>query len=420
MGPMNREITTASKSNGSRTRNVRQPDAHASRRWTAAVLTLGILVGAFAGAAIGSLYSVARHAIPVRAVIAKSVARSSAISVDRPLLEAKGYVVASREASVSAKSIYKVNEVSVREGQSVKQGQVIALLDDTNVRASLEQSRARLKQVEAVLAAAKEADDDARPIFLRRQRQLTEGLISQEAFDASKAAYDSVHSAVLVADGNVAAAKAAVVIEERYEDDTQIRSPFDGVVTTRNAQPGQIVSPQFSGGGGIAKIVDMHSLEVDVDVSESLINQVHLRQRAVITPVTYPESNIPGEVLAINPAADRLNASRKVRISFKQKDPRIVPEMGVRVAFSNDAAPYKPVALGPSSSVEVPVAAVQTDGDFGVVFVVSGDTAERRIVQLGARSAGVQTILSGLKPGSMLAIGNFGDFHDKLKVRIVK
>jgi RND family efflux transporter MFP subunit len=305
----------------------------------------GWLVGfgaAVLGAAAGVwMFASAHHRVPVHAVAASAAAAAAPASggsaAAGSLLDASGYVVALREATVSAKSIYKVNEVIVQEGQAVKQGEIMARLDDSNARAALEQSRAQVKQLETALAAAKLAADDARPSFLRSQAQLAEGLISPETFDAAKASYDAAQTAALVAEQNLAVAKATVKINRRYEDDTVIKAPFDGVVTVKSAQPGEIVSPQFLGGGGIAKIVDMDSLEVDVDVSENFINRVHSKQAAVITLNAYPSWQIAAEVIAVIPTADRSKATVKVRIGFKQKDPRIVPEMGARVSFLEDA-----------------------------------------------------------------------------------
>jgi RND family efflux transporter MFP subunit len=294
------------------------------------------------GAAAGVwMFASSHHGVPLHAVAAKATTpsgSSAAVRSTGSLLDASGYVVALREATVSAKSIYKVNEVVVQEGQAVKQGEIMARLDDSNARAALEQSRAQVKQLEAALAAAKVAADDARPSFMRNQTQLAEGLISPETFDATKATYDAAQAAALVAEQNLAVAKATVEINQRYEDDTIIKAPFDGVVTVKSAQPGEIVSPQFLGGGGIAKIVDMDSLEVDVDVSENFINRVHSKQPAVITLNAYPSWHIAAEVIAVIPTADRSKATVKVRIGFKQKDPRIVPEMGARVAFLPFAA----------------------------------------------------------------------------------
>jgi RND family efflux transporter MFP subunit len=246
---------------------------------------------------------------------------------------------------------------------------------------------------------------------------MAESLISPETFDASKTSYDAAQSAALVAEQNLAVAKATLEINQRYEDDTVIKAPFDGVVTVKSAQPGEIVSPQFLGGGGIAKIVDMDSLEVDVDVSENFINRVHSKQPAVITLNAYPGWQIPAEVIAVIPTADRSKATVKVRIGFKQKDARIVPEMGARVSFL-DQSPQPRAGAAPG--VLVPFEAVQISGDAGIVFVISGDVVERRAVRLGARTADGQTILAGLQPGSILALGDFHQLGDRSRVRIVQ
>lgn len=385
-------------------------------RW----VVIGALVLLAAGAGVW-LFRASNDGIAVHAVLAKAVATSAGgVSTGGSLLDASGYVVALRQATVSAKAIYKVNEVLVQEGQAVQEGQVIARLDDTNARAALEQSKAQVQQLEAALSAAKLADDDARPTYLRNQKQLGEGLISPEAADASKSAYDAAHTAVLVAEGNLAVAKAAVAVNQRYEDDTVIKAPFDGVVTVKNAQPGEIVSPQFSGGGGIAKIVDMDSLEVDVDVSENFIHRVHSKQPATITLNAYPDWQIPAEVIAVIPTADRSKATVKVRIGFKQKDARIVPEMGARVAFLDDAhaSTENPRAAPPG--VIVPPEAVQANGDSGIVFVINGNTAEQRTVRLGTRNADGQTILAGLQAGTLVAVGDLSKLSDRAKVHIVQ
>jgi RND family efflux transporter MFP subunit len=386
------------------------------RRWPIVVLAAVL-------AAAGAVWVLrpAGHGTPVHAVIAKAaapgVARPGVATPGAPaaagsLLDASGYVVALREATVSAKSIYKVSEVTVQEGQRVKRGELLATLDDSNARAALEQSRAQVRQLEAALAAASLAADDARPSFLRNSTQLTEGLISRETFDASKASYDAAQTAVLVAERTLSVAKANVQINQRYEDDTVIKAPFDGVVTLKSAQPGEIVSPQFLGGGGIAKIVDMDSLEVDVDVSENFINRVYATQAAVITLNAYPNWQIPADVIAVIPTADRAKATVKVRIGFKEKDPRIVPEMGARVSF-----------LGTSpgiAGVVLPAEAVQISGDAGIVYVIRGDAVERRAVRLGAHTADGLTVLAGLQPGAVVALGDFSKLADKSRVRIIQ
>ena len=366
-----------------------------------------------------AIWAPAADSYPIRAIIAKAVPLTSRLPAGSPLLDASGYVVALREAVVSAKGIYKVDEVLVQEGQSVRQGEIMARLDDTNVRASLEESRAQAQQLKAALAAAVLAAEDARPTFLRYQKQLAEGLISQDTFDTSKAAFDATQTAVTVAEANLAVAKAAAVVHQRSEDDTVIKAPFDGVVTVKTAQPGEIVSPQFSGGGGIVKIVDMNSLEVDVDVSENYINRVQPKQAASVTLNAYPDWQIPAEVIAVIPTADSAKATVKVRIGFKQKDSRIVPEMGAHVSFLDGAPLVKLGATFPNPGVVIPSEALETDADAGIVYVINGDHIERRSVRLGARNADGQTILAGLRPGTSLAVGDLSKLRDGLKIRII-
>jgi RND family efflux transporter MFP subunit len=357
----------------------------------------------------------AQPGVSVHAVIAKALPDAAA---GASLLDASGYVVALRQATVSAKSIYKVVEVLVQEGQAVKQGELMARLDDTNARAALEQSKAQVKQFQAALNAARVAAADARPSFMRNQTQVAEGLISPEAFDAAKSSYDAAQTAELVAEQNLAVAKATEDINQRYEDDTVIKAPFDGVVTVKTAQPGEIVSPQFLGGGGIAKIVDMGSLEVDVDVGENFIHRVQAQQPAEVTLNAYPDWRIPAEVIAVIPTAERSKATVKVRIGFKQKDARIVPEMGARVSFLEPPAAPHPTAAPRKSGVLVPVEAVRGDGTAGVVFVINGDAVERRAVRLGSRTAEGQTILAGLQPGTTVALGDLSKLSDRTRVRV--
>lgn len=380
-------------------------------------LALAVLLGALVW-----IWLRTRSVVTVRTAVAKAVAAQQG-EQGSSLLDASGYVVALREATVSAKSIYKVDDVLVQEGQAVKRDEIIARLDDTNTRAALEQARAQVNQLSAALEAARVAAEDAQPTYTRNEAQMKEGLISPETFESAKAAYDSARAALAVAEQNLAVAKSAVAVAQRYEDDTIIRSPFDGVVTVKSAQPGEIVSPQFSGGGGIAKVVDMGSLEVDVDVSENFINRVHAEQPAVITLNAYPDWRIPAAVIAVIPTADRSKATVKVRVAFKQKDARVVPEMGARVSFLEDApASASAASATVAAGVIVPLEAVQSDTSSGnqsaTVYVVDGESVDRRSVQLGERRADGQVIRSGLEPGAVVAIGDLGKLADKTRVRV--
>ncbi len=390
------------------------PASSSTRLWWAG----GVALCLTAATAIFFL-TLGRESIEVHAVIAKPVLGIGSTSTGGSLLDASGYVVAMRQATVSAKSIYKVNEVLVQEGQSVAEGQVIARLDDTNARAALGQAKAAVRQLEAELRAARQAAENARPSFIRNQKQLGAKLISQDAFDSAKASYDAVQSAAPVAEERLAAAKAAVEVTARLVDDTIVRAPFDGVVTIKTAQPGEIVSPQFSGGGGIAKIVAMDSLEVHVDVSETFINRVHPDQPATITLNAYPDWRIPAAVIAVIPTADRAKATVKVRIGFKVKDARIVPEMGAKVSFLENAPQSSSAGSShPAPGVIVPPEAILANGQAGVVFVIRGDRVERRTVQLGTRTDDGQTILTGVQPGTRLAIGPLDQLRDGLTVHV--
>lgn len=414
-----------------------QPASTGNRRGMLSAVLIGIVVAVLlAGGGLAYWKVSQARAVPVQAAVAQAPASSGAgAPVAGSLLDASGYVVALRDATVSAKSIYKVEAMLVQQGQKVKAGQVIARLDDSNVRAGLADSMAQVKQAQAALAQAKLAAADARPTFLREQKELAEGLISQDAFDTTKASYDAAQAQVAVAEQNAAVDQAAVMINQRLENDTVIRAPFDGVVTATNAQPGQIVSPQFSGGGGLAEIVDMNSLEVDVDVSENFISRVHPGQPATITLDAYPDWRIPAHVIAIIPTADKSKATVSVRVGFKPGDPRVLPQMGARVSFladapagdaasatSSDSSSASAAPTAGNTAVTVPSAAVQSgsDSSTGTVFVINGDTVAGRTVRLGARSGDNQWILSGLTAGASVAVGDLSKLHDGVRVRITQ
>ncbi len=388
-------------------------------RW---LLGIAIVVVVLVVAGAGWYLDDAENAVQIRtatAVAVRSTARGPMMG--RTLLDASGYVVAVRQAAVSANSIYKVREVLVQAGDRVKQGQIIARLDDSNVHATLDQSKAQVKQLEATLSAAKLAAIDIHPGFLRNQKQLKEGLISQDAFDTAKGNDDAAQAAIAVAEEGLAVARTTVAVNQKFEDDTVIRAPFNGVVTIKSAQPGQIVSPQFSGGGGVATIVDMDSLEVDVDVSENFISRVHVNQPAAITLNAYPDWHIPAEVVAIVPTADRSKATVEVRVGFKEKDARVLPEMGARVSFVDDTTSGEEGSSPTfSTAVLVPQDSVQTEGDTAAVFVVDGRTVHHRVVQLGQKGSTGQTILSGLESGATVAIGDFSKLHDGARIKVIQ
>ena len=384
------------------------------------VWAFAIVVGvAVAG---GIAWYVLPRATPISVATAE-LAPADVIVGPSTILDASGYVVARRQATVSSKITGKVVHVGIEEGRRVEPGQVIARLDDTNARAAAQQARAQRAQAEASLVAARVAFDNAKPTYQRNEMQYAKAVISAQTLDTAKASYDAARTGLDVAARAVEVADASVVSAERNLEDTVVRAPFAGVVTVKAAQEGEMVSPISAGGGytrtGVGTIVDMDSLEIEVDVSENFINRVHAGQRASAKLNAYPDWEIPAHVIAIIPTADRAKATVKVRIGLEVSDPRVLPEMGVRVAFLETASESTPAQTSSGSrALVVPVAAVQTNGDVGVVYVVNDGAVERRSVKLGTRVAGNQVVLSGLTSGARIAVGDLSQLVDGAKVRI--
>jgi RND family efflux transporter MFP subunit len=323
------------------------------------------------------------------------------------VLDATGYVTARRQATVSAKITGKVREVRIEEGQKVTAGDILATLDDSEARVDAELRRAQVDEARALLAEAQAAAANAER-EARRQQELAElKLTSASALDAarteaeaSRARVSSQESAIRVAEESL---QAAVV----QLDNTIVRAPFDGVVTVKAAQPGEMISPISAGGGsirtGIGTIVDMESLEIQVDVSEAYINRVRPEQEVEAVLNAYPDWRIPASVIAIVPTADRSKATVKVRIALKQKDPRIVPEMGVRVAFLESREASAGAAPAPRGAL-VPAGAVRQDEGKDIVYLLRDGRAERRAVSLGGALGDDRQVLAGVSPGDELII----------------
>jgi RND family efflux transporter MFP subunit len=385
-------------------------------------------VGAIAAAALlaAAAFVLVPRGVPIR------VARAEVAPEDSPveaasILDASGYVVARRQATVSAKITGKVVMVAIEEGQHVERDEVIARLDDSNARATLAQTRAQLEQSKANLIAAEVAFANAEPTFRRNEQQLARAVISAQAFDTAKASYDAVRTSLAVAARAVEITEANLALAERNLDDTIVRAPFAGIVTVKAAQEGEMVSPISAGGGftrtGIGTIVDMGSLEVEVDVSESFINRVEPEQPVTVKLNAYPDWSIAARVIAIIPTADRAKATVKVRVALDAGDPRILPEMGARVAFlPRDTSSQRSATTSVTRErpLLVPRGAVLANGDTGVIFVVADDSVERRTVRLGAQTGASQLVLSGLAAGTRVALGDLSLLADNVRVRIVE
>jgi RND family efflux transporter MFP subunit len=383
----------------------------------------GIWLGAAAVivvlAALAAWWWTRPGAVPVHVVVAQAIAGDGAAAAGS-ILDASGYVVARRQATVASKITAKMVELDIEEGDHVKAGQIIAKLDDTNIRAALEQSRAQLAFAKAGLAETQVNLANARRDYDRQESLIAGHFVSQAALDNSRTTMDALVAQLATQRSNIEVAERGMNVAERNLDDTIIRAPFTGIVTVKAAQPGEMVSPISAGGGftrtGIGTIVDMDSLEIQVDVNENFINRVRPAQQTTAKLNAYPDWQIPAHVIAVIPTADRSKGTVTVRIALDQKDARILPEMGVRVSFLADSA--QEPGSKPAAGVNLPSDALQVSGDTGTVFVVHGDTVERRAVRLGAAGGDHVTVLSGLVAGESVAVGDFTRLKDGAKIRV--
>jgi len=353
-------------------------------------------------AAAGGWYFWPDNRIAVHAITASAQGSGSAGAG----LDASGYVVARRQATLTAKIQGKVLEVNFEEGQKVKAGDIVARLDDSNLQAALHQAQALEVQ-------AKAAFENAGRYYTRYQGLQAQGAIATDMVENQRILYDNARTQYGVTQAQVAVAQAAL-------RDAVVRAPFSGVVTVKVAQIGEVVAPQASGGGstrtGILTIVDMDSLEVQVDVSENYIERVQVGGDAVIHLDAFPDWDIPGSVIAIIPTADQSKGTVAVRVKIKSKDPRILPQMAARVGFMT--APEKGETQT-VSRVSVPPGAVIANGKTGSVFVIGAeDKIEKREVALGLKTPQAVTILSGLSAGDRLASDNLDKLHDGDRVAV--
>ena len=373
--------------------------------------------------AVASWLLVADYGAPV--VQVATVQAPTARGATGSVLDASGYVTARRQATVSAKVTGKVAEVLIEEGMQVGEGQVLARLDATDAeaqqalaQAQLEAARSQLGEIEANLALAERA--------LERQQELKRrGLAAQSAVDAAVAERTALAARLLSAREQVDVARRQVELAAIAVDNTVIRAPFAGVVVAKAAQPGEMISPISAGGGftrtGIGTIVDMESLEIEVDVGESYIGRVQPGMPVAATLNAYPDWKIPAEVIAIVPMADRGKATVRVRIAILQRDPRIVPDMGVRVSFMDADQPV--AAEAPPPGVLAPArAVVQRDGK-ALAFVVEGledgrGTVRARTLTLGRRLGERQEVTAGLAGGDSVVLDPPGELDDGASVRI--
>jgi len=377
-------------------RSDREETGTSHRKWW---LPTAIAAAVIAAAAI--VLFTRNNAIEVSEATAVAASASAAPTA---ILQATGYVTAERQATVSSQIQGQLTQVYVQEGEHVRRGQILARLDDSTQRATLEQVNAQLAASEAQLGQIQVQLAQARRDLARDQALIGQHLVSEQALETAQTQAASLAAQELSQKRAVGVARAGQQAARVQEDYTIVRAPFEGVVVDKAAQMGETISPFFGGGGftqtGIATIVDMSSLEVDVDVNEAYIHRVSAGQPATAVLDAYPDWNIPAHVIAIVPTADKSKATVKVRIAFQKLDPKILPDMGVRVSFLQETSeqPGSAAQALPAGTVWVPASAVvQRDGRT-VVFVVQGEKAHAAPVTAGASQGdlrAVQGIASG-------------------------
>jgi len=386
------------------------------RRWIAG----GLLV-LLALSAAGVWFGLSgRAALPVRTAVARPIAGGGA---NASVLDATGYVTARRQATVSAQITGTLTDVLIEEGDHVKSGQVLGRLDDTAQRAALAQAQAQMHSAQALLVQHQAQLAQSERDVKRAEDLLERRLVSQQAVEQARTQVETGAAQVQGQRKQIELAQANVRSAQVQLDYCTVRAPFTGVVIAKAAQVGEIVSPFSAGGGftrtGIGTIVDMDSLEIEVDVNEAYINRVQPGQPVESVLNAYPDWRIPSHVIAIIPTADRSKATVKVRIGVDLKDARIVPDMGVRVSFLEEHKPAAQIEERPRG-VLVPAAAIRKEGDQDVVFVLKERRAQRRTVTLGGASGDSRQVLAGVSPGEAVIVEAPAGLKDDAAVRAAK
>lgn len=382
----------------------------AGKRIIITVLPLVILAG------IGAAAYAFRNQ---KAVVEVATAARADTGERQSLLNASGYVTPRRRATIAAKITGRVTGVFFDEGTHVRQGQLLATLDDSDVKRALESAKADRESAQAAIADYVVQLKNAKVQLARAEQLQKAGVQTQEALDNATTAADSLNAKIALAKQQVVGADARIREAQQAVDNTVIRAPFDGIVVSKDAQVGEMVSPISAGGGftrtGIATIVDMNSNEIEVDVNESYIARVEPNQPVTATLDAYPDWQIPSKVRTVIPTADRQKATVKVRISFLKLDPRILPDMGVKVSF---LAEEKPTAKGPEAKAYIPKSAVRSDAGSAFVFLVHDGRVEHRAVRLGGDRGNDVAVMAGVTPGDSLVVTGPTTLHDGDKVEI--
>ncbi|TDR48889.1 RND family efflux transporter MFP subunit [Tahibacter aquaticus] len=382
-------------------RSAAEPAPSGKGRW----ILIGLIALGVIGAAVWLVLGRGTTWV-LKTAVAQPV--TAVASANASVLDASGYVTARRQATVSSKVTGRVAEVLIEEGQRVEEGQVLARLDPVDAQAQLDQSRTQLDAAKAQLAEHKVQLVRAERDLKRQQDLVARKLTSQQASENAATDVAALRARIVAQERQIAVADSGVAMAQVNLDNTVVKAPFSGMVTVKAAQPGEIVSPMSAGGGftrtGIGTIVDMNSLEIEVDVNESYIGRVQPGQPVESTLNAYPDWKIPGKVIAIIPTADRSKATVKVRIGMDAKDARIVPDMGARVAFKTDAKPDAQAEAKPLPGVLVPAEAIRQGDQGSLAYVVKDGRLEERKVTLGQTMSTSRQVLSGISAGERVAL----------------
>jgi len=334
------------------------------------------------------------------------------------LLNASGYVVPRLQAVVSSKVTGKVSEVLVEEGMHVAAGQVLARLDDTTVADQVRVAESQLASSQAQASQAEVEHANAARDLERTKALFARHLVSQSDMDGAETKEASLKATVDSLQQQVGVSRNSLDLDQQLLRDMVIRAPFAGVVVSKDAQPGEMISPNSAGGGntrtGIATVVDMSSLEIEVDVNEAYIGRVHAGQKVDAVLDAYPDWHIPSHVVSIIPTADRDKATVKVRVGFDKLDPRLLPQMSIQVWFLGDATTGNEA---PPARVMIPQAALHKDGATPYVYVFDDGRAERRAVKVGAVTGSDVEVLAGIAGDEKVIVGSEKPLSDGLRVR---
>ncbi len=374
------------------------PEARSKQfRWIAAILLVGLI--AFLIYRFGGDLLAASPEVKMTSAIMQSPSQANA------LLTASGYVVAQRKASIASKATGRLIQLDVVEGDPVKTDQIIARLEDNDIRARLQETVANLAFQESELREA-EAN------FKRQQALLASGASSQAEYDAAETRYRRVQAAIKLAKAQVQTARVDL-------ENTLIRVPFDGTVLTKNADVGEIVAPLAASANSRAAVVtiaDMKSLQVEADVSEANIEKIAPGQDCEISLNAYPSRRYAGYVAKIVPTADRSKATVMVKVGFRDYDHRVLPEMSAKVLFLKNKE--SKTAEVPQPVLVVPESAVTSRNGGTAVFTVSNDIARIRSIETGKNFNGYIEVVNGLQDGDRVINNPSNEIEDGIKVSI--